>query len=189
MWAFIAAYAMGAFPSGFVLYQSSIYLTAAFAKSQLEIGKVLWIPPLGWEIGYFFWGWATDRFSGAGASVPAMRRQFGVLMVLSLPLFLIPYVSSYGLTLAMMCFAMFITSGFIIGAVAYATHHFSTDHAGFIAGLGAGSWSLVVALVMPWVGKLFDLHRYDAAFLVAALFPVAGFAVWSLCSRRVATSS
>jgi MFS transporter, ACS family, hexuronate transporter len=177
VWAFIAAYAMGAFPSGFVLYQSSIYLTAMFAKSQMEIGKVLWIPPLGWEIGYFFWGWAMDRFSGA------MRRQFLILMVLSTPLAAIPYVSSYGVTLAMMFFAMFITSGFIIGAVAYATRHFSIDHAGFIAGLGAGSWSLVVALAMPGVGRLFDLHRYDAAFLIAALFPIAGWAAWTVLSR------
>jgi ACS family hexuronate transporter-like MFS transporter len=181
--AFIAAYAMGAFPSGFVLYQASIFLTAAFSKSQVEIGKVLWIPPLGWEIGYFFWGWATDRFSGAGAS---MRRQFVVLTVLSTPLALIPHVHFYGLTLAMMFFAMFVTSGFIIGAVAYATHHFSIDHAGFIAGLGAGSWSLVIALVMPGVGRLFDMHRYDFAFLVAALFPIAGCGVWTLCSRNSA---
>jgi ACS family hexuronate transporter-like MFS transporter len=181
VWAFIAAYAMGAFPSGFVLYQASIFLTAAFSKSQVEIGKVLWIPPLGWEIGYFFWGWATDRFSGAGAS---MRRQFLVLMLLSLPLALIPHVHFYGLTLAMMFLAMFVTSGFIIGAVAYATHHFSIDHAGFIAGLGAGSWSLVIALVMPGVGRLFDLHRYDVAFLVAALFPIAGCGVWMMLSRR-----
>jgi ACS family hexuronate transporter-like MFS transporter len=177
VWAFIAAYALGAFPSAFVLYEASIYLTAVFVKSQVQIGKVLWIPPLGWEIGYFFWGWAMDRFSGA------MRRQFLILMVLSTPLALIPYLSSYGLTLAMMFFAMFITSGFIIGAVAYATRHFSTDHAGFIAGLGAGSWSLVVALVMPGVGKLFDLHRYDAAFLIAALFPIAGCSIWTMLSR------
>lgn len=178
VWAFVAAYAMGAFPSGFVLYQSSIYLTAVFSKSQIEIGKVLWIPPLGWEIGYFFWGWAMDRFSGA------MRRQFLILMLLSLPLAAIPFVSSYGLTLAMMFFAMFITSGFIIGAVAYATRHFSTGHAGFIAGLGAGSWSLVIALVMPGVGRLFDLHRYDAAFGIAALFPVIGWAVWNTCDDK-----
>ena len=177
VWAFIAAYAMGAFPSGFVLYQASIYLTAVFSKSQVEIGKVLWIPPLGWEIGYFFWGWAMDRFSHA------MQRQFLILMLLSTPLALVPYVTSYGLTLAMMFFAMFITSGFIIGAVAYATHHFSIDHAGFIAGLGAGSWSLVVALAMPGVGRLFDLHRYDAAFLIAALFPVAGCAAWTMLNR------
>jgi MFS transporter, ACS family, hexuronate transporter len=178
VWAFIAAYAMGAFPSGFVLYQASIYLSAVFSKSQLEIGKVLWIPPLGWEIGYFFWGWAMDRFPGA------MRRQFFWLMLLSTPLALIPYVSSYGLTLAMMFFAMFITAGFIIGAVAYATHHFSIDHAGFIAGLGAGSWSLMIALVMPGVGRLFDLHRYDAAFLIAALFPIAGCVAWTMLSQR-----
>ncbi len=177
VWAFVAAYAMGAFPSGFVLYQASIYLTAAFSKSQVEIGKVLWIPPLGWEIGYFFWGWAMDRFSGA------MRRQFLLLMLLSTPLALIPYTPSYGLTLAMMFFAMFITSGFIIGAVAYATQHFSIDHAGFIAGLGAGSWSLVVALVMPGVGRLFDLHRYDVAFLIAAMFPIVGCAVWTALNR------
>ena len=177
VWAFIAAYAMGAFPSGFVLYQASIYLAAVFSKSQLEIGKVLWIPPLGWEIGYFFWGWAMDRFSGA------MRRQFLILMLLSTPLAVIPYVSSYRLTLAMMFFAMFITSGFIIGAVAYATLHFSIDHAGFIAGLGAGSWSLVVALAMPGVGRLFDLHRYDVAFLIAALFPLAGCAAWMILTR------
>ncbi|MGA3202030.1 MAG: MFS transporter [Bryobacteraceae bacterium] len=177
VWAFVAAYAMGAFPSGFVLYQASIFLTAAFSKSQVEIGKVLWIPPLGWEIGYFFWGWTTDRFSGA------LRRQFFILMTLSLPLALIPHLPSYGLTLAMMFFAMFVTSGFIIGAVAYATRKFSTAHAGFIAGLGAGSWSLVIALVMPGVGRLFDLHRYDIAFALAALFPVAGWAAWTTLSR------
>jgi MFS transporter, ACS family, hexuronate transporter len=178
VWAFLAAYALGAFPSGFVLYQASIYLTAAFSKSQLELGKVLWIPPLGWEIGYFFWGWAMDRFASA------MRRQFLVLMLLSTPLVLIPHVHSYSLTLAMMFFAMFITSGFIIGAVAYATHHFSSDHAGFIAGLGAGSWSLVIALVMPGVGRLFDLHRYDVAFAIAALLPIAGCAAWAILSQR-----
>jgi ACS family hexuronate transporter-like MFS transporter len=177
VWAFIAAYAMGAFPSGFVLYQASIYLTAVFAKSQVEIGKVLWIPPLGWEIGYFFWGWAMDRFP------QAMRKQFLGLMFLSLQLALIPYVSSYGFTLAMMFFAMFITSGFIIGAVAYATRIFPNDHAGFIAGLGAGSWSLVIAIVMPWVGRLFDLHRYDTAFAMAALLPVAGCMAWRKLSR------
>jgi MFS transporter, ACS family, hexuronate transporter len=172
VWAFIAAYALGAFPSGFVLYQASIFLTATFAKTQLEIGKVLWIPPLGWEIGYFFWGWMMDRYSSS------MRQQFLCLMLLSTPLALIPQIHNYALTLAMMFFAMFITSGFIIGAVAYATRHFSTDHAGVIAGLGAGSWSLVIALVMPEVGRLFDHHRYDIAFLIAALFPVAGYAVW-----------
>jgi ACS family hexuronate transporter-like MFS transporter len=177
VWAFIAAYALGAFPSGFVLYQSSIYLTAVFAKSQIEIGKVLWIPPLGWEIGYFFWGWATDRFP------TALRRQFLIMMLLSTPIALVPYIHSYSLTLAMLFIAMFITSGFIIGAVAYATRHFSLESSGFIAGLGAGSWSLVIALIMPGVGRLFDLHRYDTAFAIAALLPIVGCGLWTMLSQ------
>jgi ACS family hexuronate transporter-like MFS transporter len=189
VWAFIAAYALGAFPTGFVLYETSLYLDAVLHKSQIQIGAVLWIPPLGWEAGYFFWGWVTDRFTRAGASIPATRRMFYVLMWLSLPLAAVPRVDSFPLVMAMLFFAMFITSGFIIGSVAYATSSFPTGHSGLIAGLGAGSWSAVLAVVLPGVGRLFDLHRYNTAFLVAALFPIAGYAAWRELSRRTTVPS
>ena len=29
--------------------------------SQSSLGHRLWIPPLGWELGYLFWGWTVDR--------------------------------------------------------------------------------------------------------------------------------
>ncbi|MGH9723031.1 MAG: MFS transporter, partial [Bryobacteraceae bacterium] len=57
VWGLIIAYALGALPLGFVMYGASLYLNRALGASQAEIGKVLWIPPLGWEIGYFTWGW------------------------------------------------------------------------------------------------------------------------------------
>ena len=44
---------------------------------------MLWIPPLGWEIGYFFWGWITDRFAAHGASIANMRRLLLALAILS----------------------------------------------------------------------------------------------------------
>ena len=31
--------------------------------SQEDLAKFLWVPPLGWEVGYFFWGWVSDRFA------------------------------------------------------------------------------------------------------------------------------
>jgi ACS family hexuronate transporter-like MFS transporter len=183
VWSFLAAYALGAFPAAFVLYQSAIYLSAAMHKSQIEIGTVLWIPPLGWEVGYFFWGWIIDRFTGAGASIPALRRLFLILMLLSLPLGVAAKIMSFAGVLALLFFAMFISAGFIIGAVAYATSRYSMRHSGWIAGLGAGSWSAVNALVMPGVGRLFDLHSYGAAFVLAAIFPIAGWGFWRVLNR------
>src|SRR5579885_2158837 len=65
LWAFIAAYSLGGFPAAFILYKSSIYLSAVMHFTQTELGYVLWIPPLGWEAGYFFWGWIMDQIGRA----------------------------------------------------------------------------------------------------------------------------
>ena len=41
------------------------------------------------------------------------------------------------------------------------------------------AFSLVTAMTAPLFGRLFDLKRYDLAFLLVALFPVAGYLIWS----------
>ena len=183
LWSFMAIYGLGGLPLAFVLYGSSLYLSQVLGKTQGQIGAVLWIPPLGWEIGYFFWGWVTDRFAEHGTSIPRMRRLLIAQAVLSLPLALTTAVHSYAGTMLLMFFAMFIAAGFVIGAMAYATHLYSTRHSGFIAGLGAGSWSAIVALVMPAFGQLFDWRRYDLAFAIAAVIPSIGTAVWLAVNR------
>lgn len=187
VWAFIVAYALGALPLGFVLYETSLYLSAVLHKTQVQIGAVLWIPPLGWEVGYFFWGWFTDR-TQSGASLEGSRRLFLFLTVLSLPLAAVPRIDSFALAMALLFFAMFVSAGFIIGSLAYANSYYSVRHAGLIAGLGAGSWSALLAVVMPGFGRLFDLHLYSAAFLGASLFPVAGYLVWWILSRSEAAT-
>jgi ACS family hexuronate transporter-like MFS transporter len=184
LWAFIAVYSLGAFPLGFVLYQAAIYLSVVMHQSQNAIGAVLWVPPLGWEAGYFFWGWVADKYTCSGASVQALRKVFLLLTVLSLPLASIPQMHSLIVTLVLMFLAMFITSGFIIVGVAHATARYSTRHAGLIAGLGAGSWSAFVALAMPGIGRLFDQHRYETAFVISALLPVPGLLLWLWVNRH-----
>src|ERR1035441_984079 len=75
LWAFMCAYALGALPLGFVLYTASLYLTRALGCSQELVGKILWIPPLGWETGYFVWGWLCDRaLRRPGPRVDALTR-------------------------------------------------------------------------------------------------------------------
>ena len=177
LWAFICLNLAG-IPLAFVFYEVPIYLSEVFHKSQLEIGLVLWIPPLSWDIGNLFWGWVTDRFARGGASMPALRRQLFLLMLMSLPLAAVPHIRSYPITVAMLSFATFVIGGNTISVIAYGTRVYSTARSGFVAGVVSGAWSAFVALVMPVVGRLFDLHWYNGAFALAASCPVVGYLVW-----------
>lgn len=179
-WAFVSAYALGGLPLGFVLYESAIYLNQALGKDQAFIGKVLWLPPLGWEVGYFTWGWLSDR-------VRNPRLLFSIAALLTLPLGLVPWMQSTPLVLFEMFFAMFVAAGFVILAVAYATEIYSTEHAGLIAGIGAGSWGAALALMMPLFGRMFDRRQYEAAFLLAASIPIVGYVGWLLLTTRLAS--
>ncbi|MBL8293905.1 MAG: MFS transporter [Bryobacterales bacterium] len=183
VWSFMAAYALGGFPLAFVLYQSALYLSRAMGASQADIGKVLWIPPLGWEVGYFVWGWLTDRSITRTDPFRAYRWLMAVAMLFSLPLALVTSITAYPVVLFQLFFAMFAAAGFVIVPISYATRVFSAANAGLIAGLGAGSWGAFVALVMPFFGRLFDQQHYSLAFLLASLFPAIGYTIWSLINR------
>ncbi len=189
LWSFICAYGLGALPLAFVLYNAALYLSHALGKTQAEIGAVLWIPPLGWEAGYFFWGWITDRWLKSARSQQASyKRLFTILLFLSLPLAFTTHFPFYWLVLFELFFSMFVAAGFVIGAVSYATSVYSTHHSGLIAGIGAGSWSAAVALVMPIMGRLFDQQMYEQAFWLAATFPVLGYITWYNLDQRVTRS-
>jgi ACS family hexuronate transporter-like MFS transporter len=189
VWAFMASYALGGFPLAFVLYQSALYLNRELGMSQLEVGKVLWIPPLGWEVGYFAWGWLTDTSlrRWAGSPLGVYRSLMGGAMLFSLPLACAPAFASqhHALILFQLFFAMFIAAGFVIPPVSYATRAFSRRNAGLIAGLGAGSWGAFVALVMPRIGRLFDQKDYTTAFWFAALCPAVGYGLWYVLNLEV----
>jgi MFS transporter, ACS family, hexuronate transporter len=178
-WAFMAAYGVAAMPLGFILYDSSLYLHARFNWSQSTLGYVLWIPPLGWEVGYFFWGFVVDRLG------PRFRSLMLASMVLSLPLAWMHSLSSGPLVLGDMFLSMFGLAGFVVLSVAYATRAFPPGHSGLLAGIGAGSWGAIVALAMPGFGRLFDQAAYAAAFRIATLFPIAGYLMWLALSGRV----
>jgi ACS family hexuronate transporter-like MFS transporter len=180
LWAFMASYALGGLPLAFVIYGAAIYLSQARSLNQSQIGALLWIPPLGWEVGYFFWGWMTDRFRHR----LGFDGLLGTTAVLSLPLAATAYTQSLSMLMTGLFFAMFVAAGFVIISIAYATEVFSSDNAGLIAGLGAGSWSAIVALTMPVFGDMFDARQYNAAFLAAALIPPIGYSLWRILDQK-----
>lgn len=189
-WAFMTGYGLCASPLAFILYNASIYFVQGMGRTQADMGKVLWIPPLGWEAGYYFWGWVTDKLPLDNVRfLSGLRRQMAVLTLLMFPLAAIPWQNSYPLTLAMMFVTMFAGSGFVISTMAYATRVFSSERAGLIAGLGAGSWSLVVAVLAPLFGRMFDQRDYSTAFASAAAVPVLGYLAFLWLSSRTSTAS
>jgi MFS transporter, ACS family, aldohexuronate transporter len=189
LWSFILAYGLGATPLGFVMYAAALYLNQALGKDQLFLGKVLWIPPLGWELGYFFWGWLVDRMTSAGIStMTTVRRLMFVSVFLSLPLAAVPWVSSTALVLFEMFIATFVIVGFVVPSLKYATHVYSRSRSGLIAGIGAGSYGAIVAVTMPLFGRLFDMRRYDLAFAIAAVLPALGYAGWAWINRAAESS-
>jgi len=172
LWSFVATYALGCLPLAFVIYGSSLFLSRVWHRSQSEVGAVLWIPPLGWEVGYFVGAYILDRFG----------RPFRTLtlaaFLLIVPLALIPYVSSYTLVLLLFFWSMFVAGSNVVTAIGYATGVFGSEQAGFLAGLGAGTWSAAVALLMPGFGALFDAGSWNSAFALATAVSMLGTGLW-----------
>ena len=185
LWSFMSLYALGGLPLAFVLYYSAIYWSSVMGKTQADLAYVLWIPPLGWEIGYFAWGWITDRLPRGHRFLPALWKQVVFLTIAGGLLALVPHTASYPASVALMAFAMFIGAGFVIAAMSYVTRIYSVRDSGLIAGLGAGSWSAIVALSSPVTGHLFDQHEYRAAFMIVAAVPFAGFALFTFLNRNL----
>lgn len=176
-WALVCGYGLGALP----LYLAPIHLTKVLGLTQAQLGRVLWIPPLGWEIGYFFWGWVADRYA---ATEPRPMRLILLLMVGSLPLALTSGTHNVPLVLGLLFLAMFVAAGYVVFALRYGAMSYPREHTALVAGIGAGSWSALVALVMPILGRLFDQGQYHLIFLIVSLAPVAGTVGWWFFSQR-----
>jgi len=180
-WALFSSYALGAFPIAPILYVAPLVLSRVHGLSQADLGKVLWIPPLGWEIGYFFWGWVADRNT---AKMARPVKLMTMLMVMGLPVAATPFVQSPAAALAIFFWMMFVASGFIVISLRSAAQAYPADQTALVAGIGAGSWSAVVAVLMPVLGRMVDQGAYGPMFFVVAALPVAGVLGWLALNRE-----
>jgi ACS family hexuronate transporter-like MFS transporter len=173
---FLLGYALGALPLGFVVYCAPLYLHRALGLSQLALGKLLWLPPLGSELGIFFWGFLADRVGrGADNRLVAVRRLLPLALACGAPLALLPLLHSLPLVLAIFFLAMFAAAAFQVLVISYGSQVFAPEHAGYVAGLGSGAYGAGLFAVMPLFGRMFDAHAYGAAFALAAACPILGY--------------
>jgi len=169
-------YGLGAQPLAAGLYAAPLYLSRELHQSQASLGHLLWIPPLGWEIGYLAFGALAGRKSMALTRYPGLF--FAALSVLSLNAAAIPFTHSLPLVMALLFFSMFLGGGFVVLSLSQGLAAQRNAKPGLLAGTCVAVWSIAVAVIMPLVGRMFDHRQYGHAFLLFALMPAIGTLLW-----------
>lgn len=179
-WVVISSFGLGGVALGVVAYLSPLYLSRVMSLSQSDLGHVVWIPLVGWEIGYFFWGWIGDKFV---SSPGRAAKVFPLMAVLALPSMLTTLTHSLPVVLALFFWATFIADGFVVMSLRVGSQIYPKERTGMIAGIGSGAWSLVLVGLLPLYGRWIDAKWYGLIFLTMSLMPMLGTAIWMLLSR------
>jgi ACS family hexuronate transporter-like MFS transporter len=179
-WLLVVGMGLGGAALGPTLYLCPLYLNRAFGLTQSQLGKILWIPAVCWELGYYFWGWVSDRWVRDN---PRPVRLYVALSFLALVPSIVTRMSSWVAALALFSWGMFIAVAFIVVSLHVAARAYPREETGKVAGIGSGAWSAVVALLLLAYGPLLDRHRYAAVFVSLSLVPILGAALWCYIGR------
>jgi ACS family hexuronate transporter-like MFS transporter len=186
VWALIFSYALPAISPGPVLTILSLYLAQRLQFTQADVNGVVWIPPLTWGLGYFFWGWAADRFA---ANNPRPVGMFLLLTVVSLTLGLVTMTSSVPIAIGLISLSTFIGGGFQMVALKVGSYAFPREQSAMMSGIASGSWSLVNFILLQIIGprtSLMNNQQWEVIFWIIALLPAVGITVWMALSRNQA---
>ena len=181
LWALVFSYGLPSIAPGPILTLLSLYLSTGLGVSQRDLAGLLWMPPFAWMLGYFFWGWITDRYAQDNRRPTGL---FFLLTVCSLALGATTWTSSVGITMAIMSWATFIGGGFQMVALKVGSYSFPREQAAMMTGIASGSFALVNYILLQFLGPLFNQHRYAEAWWMIALCPLIGVVVWLFLSRK-----
>lgn len=176
-WAIVFTYALPAISVGPILTLVPLYLNAGLGVSQTELSRVLWLPPLGWGLGYFFGGWVADRWA---ADNPRPIGLFLVLTAAAIPFGATTWTTSLPVAMVLISWSAFVSGGFQMVSLKVGSYAFPREQSAMMSGIASASWALLNAVLSPVIGRLFQQQRYAEAFWLIAILPVAGIAAWLL---------
>ncbi len=174
-WLLVVGMGLGGAALGPILYLCPLYLNRVSGLTQKQLGEVLWIPAVCWELGYYFWGWVADRFV-RDESRPV--KLYVVLSILALATSMTTWTKSCIAALAFFSWGMFIAVAFIVISLHLSVRAYPREETGMVAGIGSGAWSAVVAILLLIYGPFFDHKWYAATFISLSLIPALGTALW-----------
>jgi ACS family hexuronate transporter-like MFS transporter len=178
VWSLIFSYALPAISPGPVLTILALYLGQGLHLTQAQVNNVVWIPPLAWGAGYFFWGWFADRFAATNTRPAGLMLFFTAA---SLTLGFATQTTSPAIAIALISFSTFIGGGFQMVALKVGSFAFPREQAAMMTGIASGSWSLVNYVLLqaigPWSGWM-NARNWDAIFWLIAVLPAVGIGLW-----------
>ena len=180
-WLLVVNFGLGGAGLGQTIYLSPLYLNKVMGLSQAQLGNVLWISALIWELGYYFWGWIADRFV---RDEPRPVRLYILLTILAFVPSIMTWVHSWEVALGLFSWCMFVAVGFIVMSLHLGARAYSRHQTGMVAGIGSAAYSAVVAILIKIYGPLFDRHLYTAIFISLSLVPMLGTALWWWIGRN-----
>jgi ACS family hexuronate transporter-like MFS transporter len=181
VWAIMIAYSLTTLSIGPILAIIPLYFSDSLGVAQADLGRLLWAPPFAWAVGYFFWGWAADRYA---ADTPRPIGMLVLLTVLALPIGATTWTSSPALAMVLIAWTGFIVGGFQMVVLKANSYAFPREQSAMMMGVAGGAWSGANVLFLPLIGRWFGQGDYTEAFVLMALLPIAGLVLWLLLSQR-----
>ena len=180
-WALVTGYCLTTVSMGPILAIVPLYFSQGLGVEQAALGRLLWAPPFAWAVGYFFWGWAADRFA---TDQPRPIGMFLLLTALSFPIGATTLTASPVLAISLISWTAFIVGGFQMVVLKANSYAYPREQSAMMMGIATGSWSAANVILLPLVGRWFGQGRYSESFWLMALCPTLGLILWLLLSQR-----
>lgn len=178
LWTLVAANALNMSVYSLWTNWTTLYLVD---KHRLPLAEANWyavIPPLVAALGGFGGGWLSLLWMRAG--VPAVAARMHVCLVgalLAMPTALIPLLPTPGWTAAGISLGIMAVSAVSVNVYTIPLDLFGGARAAFTVSMLVASYGAAQALVSPAIGAVVDAHGYGPVCLMAAVMPLAAYAV------------
>ena len=178
LWRLVAANALNMSVYSLWTNWTTLYLVE---KHRLALSEANWyavVPPFVAALGGFGGGWLSLLWMRRG--VPAVAARTRVCLVgglLALPTALIPLLPTAGWTAAGISLSILAVSAVSVNVYTIPLDIFGGARAGLAISMLVASYGAVQALISPAIGVVVDAHGYGPVCGVAAVLPLAAYAV------------
>jgi len=178
LWTLVAANALNMSVYSLWTNWTTLYLVE---KHRLTLTEANWyavIPPLAAAVGGFGGGWLSLVWMRTGLPAVAARTRVCLAgALLALPTAAIPLVRTAGWTAAGISLSILAVSAVSVNVYTLPLDIFGGARAAFAVSMLVASYGTAQALISPAIGAVVDAHGYGPVCVVAAVLPLAAYAV------------